>query len=368
MKGCDVSIKGSEVALYAIATANPPLYVTQKEAYEAYARLFSLTPDEDSLYRKLLLDGPVIGRYVGMKSTDEAALLDPDTLHERFGAYARLIGEQAARKAIEKAGLTPAEMGGLVVNTCTGYLCPGLSSYLAESLGMKTDIRALDLGGMGCGAALPNLDCTAGLLAHASARPMLSIAVEICTATLFMGPDPALVVSNAIFGDGASAAILAPGGFCGKRPPVATLKGFSPVLHPEYREELRYRQENGRLRNHLTRRVPVIGARLAEEALIPLLHRHQLDVASIRWWAVHGGGTAVLDEVGKRLGLEREALSYSRDVFRHYGNMSSPTVMFALNSILATGRPAAGDLGILLAFGAGFSAYAMLVEFTGASA
>ncbi|WP_455389407.1 3-oxoacyl-[acyl-carrier-protein] synthase III C-terminal domain-containing protein, partial [Petrachloros mirabilis] len=51
------------------------------------------------------------------------------------------------------------------------------------------------------------------------------------------------------------------------------------------------------------------------------------------------------------------------ETFRHYGNMSSPTVLFVLDKILREGRPQRGDLGLLLSFGAGFTAFAALVEF-----
>ncbi len=352
--------------LAALATANPSLYVSQAEAYAYYAGRFDLAPADQALYRRLLLDGPVKGRYIGMDSTGEAAETDPDKLNARYLRHARRIAVKAARRALNRSGFVPAEIGGLVVNTCTGYLCPGLSSYLAEDLGLESDLRVMDLVGMGCGAALPNLECAAGLLLIDGARPVLSIAVEICSATLFMGSDPGLIVSNCIFGDGAAAAVLT----SGQAPQsggtaAATMLGFSSVLQPKHREQLRYRQVNGRLRNHLTVKVPVIGANLAEQALLKLLGQHRLNRSDIRWWAIHPGGTAVLDQVGKKLGLEADDLRFSESVFRSYGNMSSPSVLFALDNILRDGNPEPGDLGVLLAFGAGFSAFAALVEFGG---
>ena len=353
--------------LHALGTANPALYVTQKQAYASYASRFELAPEEDALYRRLLLDGPVRGRYIGMDSTAEATETDPDILHARFLRHARRTAVAAAQRALAKAGLSAGELGGLVVNTCTGYLCPGLSSYLAQDLDMEHGVRTLDIAGMGCGAAAPNLEACAGMLHVDGTRPMLSVAVEICTATLFMGPDPGLVVSNSIFGDGAAAAVLTAGDDSRDRGAAARLRGFASVLDPAHREQLRYRQQGGRLRNHLTVRVPAIGARLTKRALARLLQAQSVRQADIRWWAVHAGGTAVLDKVGDVLGLAPSDLQFSRAVFETYGNMSSPSVLFALERILREGRPARGDLGVLLAFGAGFTAYAVLVEFTGLS-
>jgi hypothetical protein len=133
---------------------------------------------------------------------------DPDRLLARFLKFGRATAVAAARRALAEAGVEPAEIAGLIVNTCTGYLCPGLSSYIAEDLGLKTSIRFQDLMGMGCGAAIPNLEAAAGMLARSGEGPVLSIAVEICSATIFPSHEPELVVSNSIFGDGAAAAVL----------------------------------------------------------------------------------------------------------------------------------------------------------------
>ncbi|MDZ4199847.1 MAG: 3-oxoacyl-[acyl-carrier-protein] synthase III C-terminal domain-containing protein [Kiritimatiellia bacterium] len=348
--------------LRALATANPPFYATQKEAYEFYASHFKLAPEEDELYRRLLLEGPIHGRFFGLDKRDDACETDPDLLNARFLKYARLIATAAAHKALEEANLSAKSLGGLVVNTCTGYLCPGLTSYVAEDLGLEGDLRTLDLAGMGCGGALPNLQATAGLLALDETRPILSLAVEICSATLFMGPDPALIVSNSIFGDGAAAAILQ------AREPednksLLRIVDFASGLYPKYRKQLHYRQEGGRLRNVLSVKVPLIGAKTDREVLNRLLARHNLNQKDISWWAVHAGGTAVLDQVGRDLGLDKEDLRFSLEVFHTYGNMSSPSVLFALRRILDQGHPRSGERGILLSFGAGFSAFAALVEF-----
>jgi alkylresorcinol/alkylpyrone synthase len=254
-------------------------------------------------------------------------------------------------------------LGGVVVNTCTGYVCPGLSSYLVEDLDLPSSVKTLDIAGMGCGGALPNIDTASALMAAHGGRPWLSLAVEACSATLFMGSDPALIVSNSIFGDGAAAVILQNEATVPRTPRLMRILGSTSSIHPRYREQLRYRQEGGRLRNVLTTRVPVIGAKLAGEALTALLAQHQITRQDISWWAVHAGGTAVLDQVGRDLGLDAQALQYSLNVFRTYGNMSSPSVLFALKQIIEQGQPKPGDRGVLLSFGAGFSAFALLVEF-----
>ena len=350
------------IVIKGLGTATPPLHVTQQEVFDFFSANLAMTPGEANLYRRILLDGKIKSRYLGMESKMDALETDPDRLLARFEKYGRSTAVDAARRALAEAGVRAGDIQGLVVNTCTGYLCPGLTSYIAEDLQLKSSLRIMDLMGMGCGAAIPNLEAAAGMLARSPEGPVLSVAVEICSATFFQGEDPGLVVSNSIFGDGAAAVVLDHS--TEPRPPgLARIKDFASGLYPQYREELRYKTVGGRLRNTLDKRVPIIGARLAKEVASRLLARHGLTRSDIHWWAVHPGGTAVLDQVCKDLDLTRENLRFSYDVFENYGNMSSPSVLFVLREILDKGQPQPGQTGMLVGFGAGFSAFAALVEF-----
>lgn len=346
-----------------LATANPARYATQEEAYHFLRSHFPLTSEEDHLYRRILLEGPIRGRYVGVDYDEQACEDSPDQLIARFQKQATLIAVQAARRAMEQAGVGPGDIGGLVVNTCTGYLCPGLSSYLAEELALPATTRTMDLAGMGCGAAIPNLECTAGLLGRRADKAMLSVSAEICSATIFMGPQPDLVVSNSIFGDGAAAAVL---DLAENGHPHGLLRivDFESVIIPRHRDDLRFRTEQGRLRNTLSIRVPIIAGRAVRRVADQLLERNGLTPDQVRWWAIHPGGTAVLERIAATLGLSQEAMRFSNEIFRDYGNMSSPSVMFVLRRILDHGQPSPGDKGMLLSFGAGFTAFGALVEFS----
>jgi predicted naringenin-chalcone synthase len=345
-----------------LATAHPDLYVTQDQALGVFTSAFALGPEETSLYRKVLGGKYIRGRYIGMDSIEQAAELDPDELNQRFLKHGRRIATEAARRALDQAGLAPGAIGGLVVNTCTGYLCPGLSSYVAEALGLPSFLKLADLMGMGCGAAIPNLETAFNMLGGRNPGPVLSVAVEICSATLFLDPDPGQVVSNCIFGDGAAAAVLDRAN--GRGPAgLFSLLDFESALFPEHRDQLRYQTERHRLKNILTRSVPAIGARAIEQVVARLLARHGLQHRDIQWWAVHPGGRQVLEAVARRIPLTPHQLRFSYRILEEYGNMSSPSVLFVVRRIMDECRPPAGDKGLLLTFGAGFSAHALLVEF-----
>ena len=197
-----------KIILKGLGTATPPLYATQEEAYEFFTEHFPMEPAEQNLYRRILLDGKIKGRYLGMDAKTDALETDPDRLLARFLKFGRTTAVAAARLALAEADVETAEITGMIVNTCTGYLCPGLSSYVAADLGLSPSIRFQDLMGMGCGAAIANLEAAVGILTRSGEGPVLSLAVEICTATIFPSHEPELIVSNSIFGDGAAAAVF----------------------------------------------------------------------------------------------------------------------------------------------------------------
>ncbi len=349
--------------LLSLATANPHLYASREEAYQFLVSNFPMDSAERDLYSKVLLHGPIKGRYIGMHSFADACHNRPQDLIRRFQHFGARIAAKAAQKALQHAEVDVAEVSGLTVNTCTGYLCPGLSSYIAEELGLQKNIRVFDLMGMGCGAALPNLETCAGQIARDPRGFWLSIAVEICSATLFMGDEPDLVISNSIFADGASAAVVAADGASRPTPFRLQLMDFEAALHPEYREYLRYQNDNGRLKNQLHRNVPVIGAKVIAGVTDRLLSRNSLHKSDIKHWIVHAGGTSVLNAVQRKLDLTKEQLRGSYEIFEEYGNMSSPTVMYVLQRTQEKYRPSPGDKAVLLSFGAGFTGFGVLAQF-----
>jgi alkylresorcinol/alkylpyrone synthase len=105
-----------------------------------------------------------------------------------------------------------------------------------------------------------------------------------------------------------------------------------------------------------------LAAPLIQGALTPLLARHGLSPAAIRFWVAHPGGRRVMDNVQEALRLTEADLRSSRSVLRRFGNMSSPTVMFVLDDVIRTGDPRPGDWGVMIALGPGMAAEVALLQ------
>jgi predicted naringenin-chalcone synthase len=131
------------------------------------------------------------------------------------------------------------------------------------------------------------------------------------------------------------------------------------LIDPSQREALRFEHHEGMLRNILTRAVPRLAAQSAQALLTTMLERAHLEQASIREWIFHAGGRDVLIALQESLGLPPQALRYSRDALRRYGNLSSAFVYFVLEAALADRAP--GGWWWLSSFGAGFSCHGALL-------
>jgi alkylresorcinol/alkylpyrone synthase len=214
----------------------------------------------------------VDSRALALDPLTEAFELTPNALHRRFEQNAPALATQAARSALDHAGVSTGEIDAIVVSTCTGYLCPGLTSYVSERMGLSPRVFGLDLVGQGCVAAMPNLR-TADALIHAGrASAVLSICVEVCSAALYLDDDPGVLISACLFGDAAGAAVLTRKALNAGR--VIEWKDADSLLSPAERDALRFETRNGMLRNILTLPVPEIAARHSRQVFDRVLARN----------------------------------------------------------------------------------------------
>ncbi len=345
-----------------LGTAVPPDRYSQKDCYDVFersSRFASLQPRSRTILRKVLLgDNGIDSRHLALQPMAEVMAMDPDTLHARFARHAPALAAQAAERALAAAACTPNQIDAVLVSTCTGYLCPGLTSYVAQQLGLRPDVFALDLVGQGCGAALPSWRTAEALLSSGRAGRVLSICVEICSAAMYLDDDPGVLISTCLFGDGAGAVVLSPEPTTRQR--RVEWKAAASILQPAHRDLLRFEQREGMLRNVLTLQVPTLAAEAAKETLGLALADTRVTRDEIRAWILHAGGRDVLKALSLKLGLVPEDLSWSAQVLREFGNQSSASIYFSLQRALA--GDAAPGWWWVCSFGAGFSCHGALLQ------
>lgn len=349
------------IYLSAIGTAVPPARYTKRECLDAFERsawFARLDPSTHHLARAVMeRDNGIEARRLALDSIDEVFAIDPDTLARRFRTHAPVLAARAAERALERAGRQPADIDAVVVSTCTGYLCPGLSGYVIERLGLRADTQAYDLVGQGCAAALPNMQLGRAVLA-AGATHVLSVCVEVSSAAMYLDDDPGVIISACLFGDGAGAAVLSRAAVAGER--RIAWRDSASAIDPSRRTALMFEQRGGMLRNVLTREVPMLAAKAARGVLDTVLTRAELQRRDVRAWILHAGGREVLRALALRFDLAPDDVRHSAAMLREYGNLSSAFVYFVLDAALEGGAP--DGYWWLTSFGAGFSCHGALLE------
>ena len=344
-----------------LGTATPPHRYSQQECWttlKSSGRFADMSLRAKAIIKKVLTgENGIATRHLALDQLDQALELTPDALHSRFTANAPTLATQAAERALASSKTSPREIDAILISTCTGYLCPGLTSYTSERLGLRPDVLALDLVGQGCGAALPNLQAAQALVASGQYGRVLSICVEVCSAAFYLDDDAGVLISACLFGDGAAAAVLSPTAGGGRQ---VKWKGSGSLLKPADHECLRFEQKNGMLRNILTPEVPALAAQHCATVFNDTLARNGVAGSQISGWVFHPGGRDVLLSLRKKFQLSGHDVRRSEAVLREYGNMSSPSVLFVLQATLADGAP--GGLWWMSSFGAGFTCHGALLE------
>ena len=348
--------------LSGLGTAAPSARWTQQQCWEAIAAsdyLGALSTRSQAILRKVLRgNNGICSRHLAFDHLSEAFIFDPDVLDARFAKHAPAVASQAAERALADAGLAAGDIDAVIISTCTGYLCPGLTSYVTERLGLPTDILALDLVGQGCGAALPNMRTSDALLASGRAERVLSICVEICSAAMYLDDDPGVLISACLFGDGAGAAVLTAGPIPGRR--RVEWKSAGTFIEVRDRDELRFERRRGMLRNILSPAVPALAAKHVDRVLAEGLARSGVSRDDITGWILHAGGREILAAIRQKVGLTEDDTRWSASILRDYGNVSSPCVYFVLQAAL--NEQARGGYWWMSSFGAGFSCHGTLLE------
>jgi alkylresorcinol/alkylpyrone synthase len=310
---------------------------------ETTAAYNGLRDSSRALLRKVLLGNSGIeNRQLATSGLAELISHDAGELNRAFEREAVALSARALRRALDDAGLLPGELDALLICTCTGYLCPGVSSFVAEQCGLRDDIQLVDLVGQGCGAALPLLRQAGAALAQ-GCRNVACIAVEICSAAFYLDDDPGVLISFCLFGDGASASIWTNDT---SMPSLGTLGTVKSLHWPAERESLRFVNARGKLKNMLASSVPGVWARAVAE----LAGRQGGDIGTL---LVHPGGKKVLEAISRH--FPEQALAESAAVLREHGNMSSPSILFVLEKWLQ--QNPGSELASLTSFGAGFTCH-----------
>jgi predicted naringenin-chalcone synthase len=275
----------------------------------------------------------------------------------RYEAEAGPLAVAAGQAALRDAGIAPECVTHLVTVSCSGFYAPGFDIALMKNLPLQAEVSRTHVGFMGCHGALNGMRVARGYVAGDPAACVLLCAVELCSLHHQYGWDAEKIVANALFADGAAAAV-----FVAAAPHRADCFEYvasGSTLIDDSEDAMTWRIGDHGFEMSLSPRVPELICRHLRPWLEAWLARHGLSIATVGSWAVHPGGPRILGAFVEAAHVDRAALDISHDVLAHHGNMSSPTVLFILEQLRRSGAPRPC---VALAFGPGLAVEAVILR------
>jgi 3-oxoacyl-[acyl-carrier-protein] synthase III len=304
------------------------------------------------------------GRALPTNVVDNAPIaerigVDPTWITKRTGISERRradadvslsdLAAEAGRRALAAAGVNPAYVDAVLVATSSADdIVPQAAPIVAGALGCD---RAMTWDvGLACTGFLAGLQQGAALIECGRANTVLLIGADV----LSRYTDHDDRQTAALFGDGAGAAVLAPGGPASVGPIVLGANAEREMLYID-RDDNVVRME-GRL-------VYQQAVDHMEQSCRSLLGLANLDIDEIELVIAHQANGRIINAVRERFGLEPERVA---DYVAGLGNTSAASIPLALSMAEDDGRlPADGGHVLLTAFGAGFSWGAALLTYEG---
>jgi len=274
------------------------------------------------------------------------------------------MAAQAAKSALEAAGIAATDLDLIIVATITGDMpLPATAVFVQQKIGARSDCPAFDIAAA-CAGFIYGLSIADRFLATGGARNVLVVGVELLSRVVNWKDRTTCV----LFGDGAGAAVLTPAGDDGRGLLSTHLYADgsqAAALHipagGSARPASHATVDRGQHLVHMAGQdVFKYAVRALSAASITALEANELSRDEVRWVVPHQANLRIIEAVSKRvgIGLDRFVLNIER-----YGNTSSASIPIALDEAARAGTIKPGDLLLMCALGAGFAWGSALVRF-----
>jgi alpha-pyrone synthase len=337
-----------------IATGNPDRIVHQSDAAKVVAQMPNLAKHRERI-EKIYQNTRIDTRHLALDllSEDAIAFSRTATMQARMQLYrehAIPLAEKVAKKALKSAAgnhkaehpfaLDPIEasIGSIIFVSSTGFLSPGVDTAIIERLGLRRDVARVIINFMGCAAAMNGLQVASSFVRANPHQRALVICLELSSLNAVFEDDLNDLIIHSIFGDGCAAIVvgaseaeaIADGRLAGK---VIIKDRFSHLFENTEDGIILGVRDNG-ITCTLSRQLPDYIEAGVDPVVTQFLSGHGLSKADIDAWAIHPGGTKIIESAKRSLGLDDTQAADSWAVLAKYGNMLSPSILFVLERML----------------------------------
>ena len=351
--------------ILSVGTALPEFVVSQADAAEFALRHFSGKLAKHSQLMSIFPNTRIDKRHL-VRPLDWFAN-HAHSWKERNDIYvesAEALSACAAKKALEKAGLSPEQVDFIVFVSTTGLSTPSIDSKLITRLGMRPTTKRVPMWGLGCAGGVAGLARAAEFTRAFPDKVALLVSVETCSITFQFGDfSKKNFVATSLFADGAAAAVVA-GANVNRQPSIVDVRfvGSHSNLFPNSEHVMGWDVLDTGLSVIFAPEIPARIARDMQPIIVDFLQEHALTPDDLAHYIMHPGGARVIESYQEAFGLHNGELKHAVDVLRECGNMSSPTALFVLERVLASGTIKPNDYALMGALGPGFSSEMALLQ------
>jgi alkylresorcinol/alkylpyrone synthase len=358
--GLNEAATASYPTIAATATALPPYTITREDVKVYMGRVFDI-PERRLEAMMSIVDNAQVHNRHSIFPLDYT--IEPRPLSQTNNEYiehAVKLGREAAEKCLERAGLKPTDIDMIITVSCTGFMIPSLDAHLINLMGFRSNVRRMPFTELGCAAGAMALGRAADYLKAEPGGNVLIIAVELPSLT-FQRKDisQANLISSILFGDGAAAVVVS-----GKQMKGPKILKTETYTFPDSLGAMGFDLRDSGFHILLAKDVPeMIGGKIG--GLVQgFLESNGRKREEIKGWILHPGGARLLGNIETELGLCKCDTQPSWDILGNVGNLSSATILFILQEWLEKRPLQAGEYALAAAFGPGFSAEFLLLQWT----
>jgi predicted naringenin-chalcone synthase len=280
--------------------------------------------------------------------------------NDLFIAQSKALGEQAARQALDNAGLQPKDIDLIITTSCTGFMIPSLCAHLIPAMGFARTTKRIPVTERGCAAGAFGLAMAKDHI-RAGGKNVLIVAHEFCSLT-YQREDVSMqaLVGALLFGDGVAAVVVRGDGGHAEVGGGFAMDASESWLFEDSWGYMGFDVKDSGLHLVLDKGIPGAVERAIKPVMLGFLDNQGKSRSDVDFHVLHPGGRKVIDEVARTFELEEDALWPSYECLRNVGNLSSASVLVVLQNTFEHRRPKAGQTGLMTAFGPGFSAEMVL--------
>ncbi|MFQ3575844.1 MAG: type III polyketide synthase [Cytophagales bacterium] len=317
-----------------ISTAVPQFKHSQQQILEFMLQNVDLDTLEKEKLKKLYKRTKINFRHSVLSdfSDPESKLFresEPmvDQRMQLFHENASTLSFQVCNDVLDNSHLKPEEITHLISVSCTGISAPGIEQKMAKELKLKPNCELFAINFMGCYAGFHALKLANYIALSNSKAKILLFCVELCTIHFSKSKNPDNLLANSLFADGATAFIIS------NQENGLKLKESSSFLIGKGENDMAWEITPFNFSMKLTSHIPKLISEDLKTMKSNLLLQN-IQIEQMDFFAVHPGGSKILDDFKEYFSLKDRQIEDSFNVLKEYGNMSSVTLFFILKQLM----------------------------------